>query len=1030
VRLGGRELLEDRRLLAGDVAAGDQLLPPDVLPGAVLGRKWDDQNGDGQQGPSEPGLAGVRIYADLNRDGQLNRGEPQTETQRDNPDTDFDETGLYNLFDVPSGQQWIREVVPAGYRQTFPGNAVAIDPTTDDDLARVEPPLLDLPLQPGETYVVEVSIQILPICIRPYNIDVVSSDPHVKVENLSGVQLNGCGGDTSRFKVAITAEQPPAEFKLLFVDADFGGQLGAIPVLDQPGGTHVVNIPPGGAVDQIDFGNTRVGGGGIEGRKWLDRDADGQPDPDEPGLGGVTIYLDLNRNGQLDRGEPQSRTTDDHPETDFDEGGRYHFAGLQPGDYLVREVVPRHHVQTFPGVGGMVGRSETSSLHPGVAIDLDVTGVDVAVGDVANALSAKVELTVVWPDSCGALIDAASAATVVGNHIVIGLAGHQVGNGCAEVISPETIVVEVPGLAAGSYDVVAVLNETLRDSNQVVATLTAVAPIEVGIPGGHQVTVALDELVSGIDFGNHSTIRPGSIHGTKWLDRNGDGRRGDDEPGLAGVTIWVDLDHNGQHDAGEPSAVSAEDDPNTDADESGRYAIADVPPGLVSVYEVVPRGYRQTYPDPLIWKDELPAIWPVPLPGGHRVEVGSGQAVEGIDFGNQPWTQPSGGVAGTSWQDINGNGRRDDSEPGLPGVVIFADLNHNGRPDNGEPRTRTGLDDPTTRADEAGQYLLADLGPGEFTIRQVVPLGYHPTFPLNASQIVQQESLDLPAGRALSFELIDASGSRADGIPGGELTFRVVWPDGCGTILADSVKAEWVQDTIYVRMSGTQIGDICTLALKSETITVAIDEPPAETYTVTATLWESPSPKGPEAESFVVYAVVSTSRQGAHQVKVIDGETTTGIDFGNQKDSDFPPPEPGGADMNGDGILDVVDIDLLASAIRGHAETGAHDLSGDGHLDRSDLEYLVNDLMQLPMGDANLDGQFNSSDLVKIFQAGEYEDGTADNSGWQEGDWNGDGDFDTSDLVFAFQQGRYEAGRSTNPVAAVAAVDAVWSRKA
>ena len=59
-------------------------------------------------------------------------------------------------------------------------------------------------------------------------------------------------------------------------------------------------------------------------------------------------------------------------------------------------------------------------------------------------------------------------------------------------------------------------------------------------------------------------------------------------------------------------------------------------------------------------------------------------------------------------------------------------------------------------------------------------------------------------------------------------------------------------------------------------------------------------------------------------------------------------------------------------------------------------------------GDANLDGRFNSSDLVKVFQAGKYEDSIFQNASWEEGDWNGDGDFDSQDLVMAFQLGWYE----------------------
>ena len=48
--------------------------------------------------------------------------------------------------------------------------------------------------------------------------------------------------------------------------------------------------------------------------------------------------------------------------------------------------------------------------------------------------------------------------------------------------------------------------------------------------------------------------------------------------------------------------------------------------------------------------------------------------------------------------------------------------------------------------------------------------------------------------------------------------------------------------------------------------------------------------------------------------------------------------------------------------------------------------------------------------MVLVFQAGEYEDGVAGNSGWAEGDWNCDGDFTTRDLVVAFMEGGYEEG--------------------
>ena len=59
-------------------------------------------------------------------------------------------------------------------------------------------------------------------------------------------------------------------------------------------------------------------------------------------------------------------------------------------------------------------------------------------------------------------------------------------------------------------------------------------------------------------------------------------------------------------------------------------------------------------------------------------------------------------------------------------------------------------------------------------------------------------------------------------------------------------------------------------------------------------------------------------------------------------------------------------------------------------------------------GDSNLDGEFNSSDLVTVFAAGKYE-ADAD-AGWADGDWGGDMKFDSGDLVVAFAEGGYELG--------------------
>lgn len=113
-------------------------------------------------------------------------------------------------------------------------------------------------------------------------------------------------------------------------------------------------------------------------------------------------------------------------------------------------------------------------------------------------------------------------------------------------------------------------------------------------------------------------------------------------------------------------------------------------------------------------------------------------------------------------------------------------------------------------------------------------------------------------------------------------------------------------------------------------------------------------------------------------------------------------------DVNHSGVLDVGDIDLVTSA-QGKSRP-MFDLTEDREITSTDREVLIKELMNTYFGDANLDGEFNSRDLVEVSVAGEYEDGIAGNSGWAEGDWNGDGDFTTSDLVAAFEDGGYEQG--------------------
>ncbi len=118
------------------------------------------------------------------------------------------------------------------------------------------------------------------------------------------------------------------------------------------------------------------------------------------------------------------------------------------------------------------------------------------------------------------------------------------------------------------------------------------------------------------------------------------------------------------------------------------------------------------------------------------------------------------------------------------------------------------------------------------------------------------------------------------------------------------------------------------------------------------------------------------------------------------------PVSPG--DFDGNGTLDRVDVNALNAQIAAQMHAAAFDLNGDALVDDADLTVWVSDLKRTWFGDADLNGVFDSSDLVDVFQPGKFETESA--ATWEEGDWTGDLRFGTDDLVRAFQDGGFEEG--------------------
>jgi uncharacterized protein (DUF2141 family) len=176
-----------------------------------------------------------------------------------------------------------------------------------------------------------------------------------------------------------------------------------------------------------------------------------------------------------------------------------------------------------------------------------------------------------------------------------------------------------------------------------------------------------------------------------YRDANGNGVRSADEPGLAGVKVYVDSNGNDRLDSGERTGVT---------DSAGRYTFSQLASGHYTVRFVAPSNHERT----------------VPSSGKHIVQLGAGRNVTGKDFG----ALPLGTISGRVFNDLDADGVKDTNEAGAPDFRVFVDGNNNGKLDAAERSVLTG---------DSGTYSLAGLRPGTHVVRFVSQTGWRLTSP-------------------------------------------------------------------------------------------------------------------------------------------------------------------------------------------------------------------------------------------------------------------------------------------------------------
>ncbi|HND54385.1 MAG TPA: SdrD B-like domain-containing protein, partial [Pirellulaceae bacterium] len=200
-------------------------------------------------------------------------------------------------------------------------------------------------------------------------------------------------------------------------------------------------------------------------------------------------------------------------------------------------------------------------------------------------------------------------------------------------------------------------------------------PNGIGSPNTTSITVVAGQESPENDFGynwtppgdsaNPAPTAPGAIGDQPWIDANGDGRQQSNEPGLAGVSVGLyrDSDGNGTYET--LAAVV-----NTDG--SGRYIFTGLAPGAYVIAVnggITPFGYTQTGdPDSTLDNRSSPLI------------LAPGDVYVNADFGYRPQADQGAPVGDRVWLDANADGIQGAGEPGIAGVTVSLarDLNNNG----------------------------------------------------------------------------------------------------------------------------------------------------------------------------------------------------------------------------------------------------------------------------------------------------------------------------------------------------------------
>ena len=442
-------------------------------------------------------------------------------------------------------------------------------------------------------------------------------------------------------------------------------------------------------------------------------------------------YLDANYNGLYDEGELPLAGVRISVKKSYDdpalatavsaEDGTFLIDGLRGRGYNIVAMLPNGgyvFTKTYkehPLGNRFVARGDARAYEMGIELK-DAERKEMNIGSIIPAtVSGKVYLD----DNFSATADG-SEKSVSGFLVVL---KDTQGNVAAQDRSSETGVYELTNITPGDYtlEVNAVKGYafTKRGEGNVILNLTG------GAGYSERFRVDLGANVTGMDIG---MIRPGTVKGTVFADRNDNGVRDAGEEGFTGTTVRLISETEGE-------AFRAE------IGEDGNFLFDAVMPGRYYLQYDLPES----------------AVFARIREGGNQIS-GSGTAgrTESFDFATGDIRQASlcgaltlGRIEGIAFQDHDGNGRMENEET-LAGMNVWL------------IPSRDELEKIAVITGEDGAFVLDELRPDVYQLEFTCPEGYvmsrtdYLAIPLKAGISEQAVSLDIRMGDTWTDQKVGA----------------------------------------------------------------------------------------------------------------------------------------------------------------------------------------------------------------------------------------------------------------------------------